>query len=378
MLVALYDELWSGVSVVAAPDVEDAQSMGHAAYALWVFAVPMLLSAVVEAPLAVLSDRVRRARVLRVGLATLSVSLALCAVADRPWILSLGLALAGASSGAACTSAQGELVCASGGRSERAMSRWATLAAAGDVLAPLFVSAVLYAGGTYRVALLAVAGLLAAHAAVPARRRTSSPAAPATIDAPAPGERLRVVLARRRLWALLLGAAVCTLLDELVVALAALRMTRDLGATAVLTTASLTAFSVGALAGAATTDAMVARASARAVLMVSACASAASLALVIAARSPGPALAALFVLGASAAPHYPLLKAAAYDAAPGRPGLVNAAAQAFAGLEVVLPLAAGAVAERHGLGAALASLSVQPVLVVLVSLAVGSAARRES
>jgi DHA1 family inner membrane transport protein len=351
--------------------------MGHAAYALWVFAVPMLLSAVVEAPLAVLSDRVRRTRVLRLGLAALSVSLALCAVADRPWILSLGLALAGASSGAACASAQGELVCASGGRSERAMSRWATLAAAGDVLAPLFVSAVLCVGGTYRVALLAVAGLLAAHAAVPGRRRTSSPAAPATIDAPPPGERLRVALARPRLWALLLGAAVCTLLDEIVVALAALRMARDLGATGILTAAGLTAFSVGSLAGAATTDAMVARASARAVLVVSACASAASLALVIAARSPGPALAALFVLGASAAPHYPLLMAAAYDVVPGRPGLVNAAVKAFTGLEVVLPLAAGCVAERHGLAVALALLSVQPVVVVLVSLAVGSSRERE-
>ena len=156
----------------------------------------------------------------------------------------------------------------------------------------------------------------------------------------------------------------CTLLDEIAVALVALRMTRDLGASEALTAASLTAFSLGSLAGAVATDRIVARASVRTVLGVSALASAASLALVIVARSPLQAIAALFVLGASAAPHYPLLKAAAYDAVPGRPGLVNAAAQVFVGLEVALPLAVGLVAARYGLGAALACLAVETLFVL--------------
>jgi hypothetical protein len=160
----------------------------------------------------------------------------------------------------------------------------------------------------------------------------------------------------------LFAAAMCTLLDEIAVALVALRMTRDLGANEALTAASLTAFSLGSLAGAVATDRM------RAVLGVSALASAASLALVIAARSPLQAVAALFVLGASAAPHYPLLKAAAYDAVPGRPGLVNAAAQVFVVLDVSLPLALGMVAAQSGLGAALACLSAQSLFVLWGSI----------
>jgi fucose permease len=166
----------------------------------------------------------------------------------------------------------------------------------------------------------------------------------------------------------LFAAAMCTLLDEIAVALVALRMTRDLGANEALTAASLTAFSLGSLAGAVATDRMVTRTSVRAVLGVSALASAASLALVIAARSPLQAVAALFVLGASAAPHYPLLKAAAYDAVPGRPGLVNAAAQVFVVLDVSLPLALGMVAAQSGLGAALACLSAQSLFVLWGSI----------
>ena len=44
----MLDELWSGVAVVAAPDVEREQSIGHGAYALVVFALPMLGSALLE------------------------------------------------------------------------------------------------------------------------------------------------------------------------------------------------------------------------------------------------------------------------------------------------------------------------------------------
>jgi MFS family permease len=330
----------------------------------------MLVAALIEAPIAVLSDRVQRALLLRLCLAALSLSLGLSAIADRPWLLSLGLALAGAASGAACASAQGELLSVYAGRSERAMSSWATFAAAGDVLAPLVVSVVLRGGGTYRSALLVVAGIVAAQAfALPRRPIPSRPDPPSASEAPQPNESARSSLARPRLWGFLLGATMCTLLDEIVAAIVALRMARDLGATEVLTAASLTSFSLGSLAGAATTDAIVARTSARAVLLVSACASAASLALVVASRSPLDAILSLFVLGATAAPHYPLLKAAAYDAVPGRPGLVNAAAQVFVGLEVVLPLAVGVVAARYGLGIALASLSVQPAFVLLVGLA---------
>jgi MFS family permease len=178
---------------------------------------------------------------------------------------------------------------------------------------------------------------------------------------------LRAALGRKLLWGLLLGATMCTLLDEVVVALAALRMTRDLGASEVVTAASLSALSLGAVAGAAATELFVARTSARAVLIASACASAVALALVLLSRSPLHAVVALFLLGVSAEPQYPLLKAAAYNTVPGRPGLVNAAAQVFVALEIAVPLAVGVIATQCGLAVALASLALQPLVVLLTA-----------
>lgn len=349
---------------MAAPGVEDAQAVGHAGYALWIFAVPLLIAALIEAPIAFVSDRLRRERLLRVGLVVLAAALALAALAERPWLLSMALAVAGAASGVACSSAQGALVAASNGRADRAMSRWATFAAAGDSLAPLVVGAVLWAGGSYRGALLVVAAAILAQALL---GRPPAAAAPAVAADDEPREPLRAALGRPRLWALLLAGAACTLLDEIVIALAALRMTRDLGASQALTAASLTAASLGELAGAAALDAVLNRLSGRALLVWSAAASAAALGLLVAAPSPWLACGALLLLGVAAAPQYPLLKAAAYDVVPGRPGLVNAAAQLFVVLEIGLPLAIGVLAARAGLAVALAALAAQPVAVLIAA-----------
>ena len=61
--------------MVAASDVERAFGLGHASYTLLVFALPLLLAAPIEAPIALLSDRVERRRVLAAGLGALSGSL---------------------------------------------------------------------------------------------------------------------------------------------------------------------------------------------------------------------------------------------------------------------------------------------------------------
>jgi hypothetical protein len=65
--------------VVAAPEVEQFYSIDHAQYALWTFAVPMLVASLIEAPIALASDRYSRARVLSGALFVLALSLAGCA-----------------------------------------------------------------------------------------------------------------------------------------------------------------------------------------------------------------------------------------------------------------------------------------------------------
>ena len=148
----------------------------------------------------------------------------------------------------------------------------------------------------------------------------------------------------------------------------ALRLTRDLAASASVTSAALVLASLGSLVGAAVIERWVPRVSVARVLVASALGATLGLAALLAARSAESACLALFVLGACAAPHFALLSAAAYDAAPGRPGLVNAASQAFVVLEIALPLIVGTIAARHGLTMALGALVLQPAIVLCAAL----------
>jgi MFS family permease len=326
----------------------------------------MLLAACIEAPLALLSDRLSRQRVLAFAQFGLSAALALCALARQPWLLSLGLGLAGAASGVACASAQGELISLHHGRSEQAMTRWVAFGAVGDILAPLASAVVSACGMTYRAAFGVLALLMACVALRGVRARAATPELAAAED-PEPREPLLVAARHPRLWLCLLCAAACTLLDEIVAGMAALRLERDLGASAAATAACLGALSVSSLCGALVTERLLEKLEAKWLLLASAAGSSAALTLMVLARDAAQMLPALSLLGFSAATQYPLAKAAAYDVVPGRPGLVNAAAQVFVVLEVGLPLAVGAIASRYGLEFALASLAVQPAFMVVLA-----------
>jgi hypothetical protein len=72
------------------------------------------------------------------------------------------------------------------------------------------------------------------------------------------------------------------------------------------------------------------------------------------------------------------VKGTAYELAPGQPGLVNAIAQLYVAIEVVLPLAAGAIAERFGLAVGLASLSFEPIVVIAIAVVTGCKRARAS
>jgi fucose permease len=312
----------------------------------------------------------------------LAAALALCALPGPIWLLSLGLALAGAASGVACGSAQAELVAARPGGAARAMSRWIAFANAGDLLCPLVVAAALHYGGSYRAALAAAALLGAAHALslLCARAPSSAAREPAEDDGTPPlplREALRQAVRQQRLWGLLLAAACCCLLDELVVALAALRLHAELGWSGAQIAVAMTGMSLGGLLGALIAERAVVRGDPRSVLALSALASLAALGLLVVTTSGWIAALALVLVGISAAPHYPLVKAAAYEVLPGRPGLVNALSLLLVPFEVAIPVLLGVIAERHGVGAALAALSLQPLVVLTAALRSSSRKDRE-
>jgi MFS family permease len=360
------DELWSGVAVVAAPSVEREHQLGHRGYTLVVFAAPMLVSAAIEAVVVPFSDRMSRRRFAAGALLVLAASLIACAIAQSPWLFSVGLAVAGAASGAACSTAQAQLLVVYDGAAERAMMRWTLFAAIGDVLAPLGVATVLAIGWSFRVALVAIALVCLIQALAVARDRRGVAPPPADDEAAANPPRTRI-LSRPWLWGWLFGTAICTLLDEVVAALTSLRIRQDLGGTEAVASAALTTLSLGSVLGAFATDRVLERISPRRLMMGSAVVAGASLAVVAWSHSTVVMALALIALGASAALHYPLAKARAYTAARESPGIVNAMAQVFVVLDIGAPIAAGALADGYGLSIALASLLLQPIVILTLA-----------
>jgi len=387
------------VAVVAAPDIEREQALGHGAYALFIFALPFLGSALLEAAAALIAERCSRRRLVGWGLMACGAALALCALSANGVLLALGLTLAGAASGLACTAGQIELVARHPGGRERAMTRWVLCGGIGDVLTPVFVALVLHLGGSYRAAFAATALWTLLHAlsvlrTKPAHANDAASTPPARDAAPASDsepyveasepaedaedaedaaaapllEALRASLSNGRLWLALVGCNLCLFLDEVVVAFAALHAETALGASPSAAVACVGGGAIGSVLGAAYTDRLLSRVAPDRLLSGSACAALAALLAVLLAPDPLWLGLALLVLGAAAAPHYALLKAKAYAAVPGRPGLVNALSQVFVTIEIGAPLLLGALADRYGLTLALACLAIQPLGVLLVLL----------
>lgn len=356
--------------MTGAPAVEHDLGLSHARYLLLAFALPLVVAAVLEGAIALVSDRTDRRRLLLAGQAVLAASLLLLAWVRSAWGLTLGLAVAGTSSGVASGAAQALLLSADGRGADRAMLRWTLFAAVGDVLTPIVTGGAIALGYSYRGAMLAIAGIVLVQCFALARtERRATPAETECADADAADEPLAAALVRAmrrpRLWAWLLAAASCTLLDELVVALAVLRMRAEQGVSESWAAAAAVTFAAGSIAGSALVDRVVGRLGARAVLVGS---SVACLAALPAAALPASAFvtgAALFALGLVCAPHNALSQARAYGELPGRPGTVQALSQVFVVCDVAAPLALGWVADHLGLRAAIASLALQPLVVGL-------------
>lgn len=340
------------------------------------FVGPLLAAAVLEAGIALLSDAWSRRRVVLAGQAALALSLAFTASSKSAWGLTVGLALAGATSGIACSAAQAMVVATDPRGPDGAMARWGLLGAVGDVLAPLVTAAGMALEGSYRGAMAAVAVLVSLQClgivGDSAGRDAGRQADVAARDPAPPAEAARHALRRAvrlpRLWGWLAAAAVCTLLDELVVAVAALRLEREQGLTAALAAAAAVTFSAGAVLGSTLTDRAVGKHPPRRILLVSSALCVLALGVLVSAQSAAASCAALFLVGVSCAPHHPLALARAYDALPRNPGTVQALAQVFVLVDIAAPLGLGVMADRFGLSAALACLLLQPAAIVACAL----------
>lgn len=342
--------------------------MDHEGYAVWVFVLPLLLASLIEAAVSLVSHVVPRPRVVRSALGVLCLSLLVCALATKPWQLALGLSVAGAASGAASGAAEALLVARHADQLDRIMARWMVAGGVGDVLAPILVASSVAFGASYRVVFIVVFGLIGIQAWAKFDTREE-------VRANEEDDEPRVSIAtlvqdslrNRALWLWLSGAALCTLLDELVAALAALRLRNELGATDAQASASLIGYSCGVVVGALLTERLVSQVGYRRLLMASALACTVALCSATMATNLAWMSVSLALLGLTAAAHYPLLLARAYEAAPGHAAMVGAMAEVFVVLDLILPWGLGELADAHGLQWALFCLLAQPVGVFLLA-----------
>lgn len=360
------DELASGVPAAGASGLATDLDLGRG---LFLFAallsVPMAIGLLLEPLIHAWSDRVDRRPLLLGALAGASLSLALASVSVGPLTLVGALGAWSLCTGVACGVAQAGLV-ASASNPSRAMTRWALATSVGDLAAPLVVGTLAAVGLGWRAALAVAAGgclfVLVATARAPL-----SEATPDGDDHTSTIEALWGALRTPRLLAWLAAIASCTLLDEIVLMLAALRAGGEPWATSLQLGALVVGDGVGLLAA----EQALRRWSPRRVLIFSAAATAAGLGGWLVAPTVATGAAALFVVGASAALHWPLAKAAAFASLPGRPGLVNALDTLASAFDLVAPLGVGLIASRFGVDAAIAALVLQPLCVGGVAAIVG-------
>jgi MFS family permease len=162
----------------------------------------------------------------------------------------------------------------------------------------------------------------------------------------------------------LLCTALCSLMDEPLVALCALWMKRRFSDDSAVTLAVL-ALMLGGLSGLVALHRAADRVAPARILLLACAGSALALVLWLGAASLPTAIAATFVLGACSATHYPLAQAAAYRCAPSSSGSVAALAQFFGPVDLLIPLALGVIADRYGLAWALLGLLIQPLALAL-------------
>jgi hypothetical protein len=351
------DELASGVAPASAPDLSAAIGLSSGTTA-GVIVTAFYGLAWIETPLLAWSERVPIRWFSAASLAVLGLSTMLAAFAHGPIAMALCLALYGPAAGCALAVSEGVLVEASES-GERALARLTIAAALGDLAVPLVLFALDRAGLGWRAAFV-IAGSVAlvlavAHASSPSldRASTGDDEGDASIR-----EALRTAFGRPALLGWSLACVLVGLLDEVLVAFAAVHLA-PLGAE--LRAFALAAWTIGGLAGLWAVERWIDRVRPMRLLLVTCAVSAIGLASLALTHDPAIACGSLALVGAATSTFHPLVKARAYAALPGRPALVNATLAALVPLDALAPLVLGAIATGLGSSAALLALLVAPI-----------------
>jgi FSR family fosmidomycin resistance protein-like MFS transporter len=380
LAVELADELVDGAKGAALPLIRHDLGLSYGQIGL-LASVPLLVGSALELPLGLFAGAGRRRRRAVLGGGIIFILSLLAVAGARSFIVLLvAFTVFYPASGAFVSLTQAELMEAWPDRQAQIMARWDLAGSAGAVAGPLLLTAVLAAGGGWRVAYLMLAALaLAAWLGTcgfePHPVRVAGTAGPAADRDPEPGvawmTRAREVLAALRDWSAVRWALLTVVADLLVDVLTgflALYLV-DVAHLRPAVAALAIAIRLGAgLAGDAALVLVLDRVADVTVLRVSAIAAALLYPGFLLVPGPAAKVIILAVLSAATAPWYPLLQARLYGSLPGRSPVAVTLSSAAGLVGGLGPLAVGLSAEAFGLSWALAVLVVVPVAVLAGSL----------
>jgi MFS transporter, FSR family, fosmidomycin resistance protein len=329
----------------------------------------VLVGSALELPLGLLAGDGRRRRAAVLGGGIMFVLSLLAVAGARSFLVLLAaFTVFFPASGAFVSLTQAELMDAWPDRQAQVMARWDLAGSTGAVAGPLLLTAVLAAGGGWRVAYLALAALAAVAWLGTCLRE------PHPVRAAAPGSdgepwrtRVRAVLAALRDWSTVRWAVVAVVADLLVDVLTgflALYLV-DVAHLAPPIAALAIAIRLGSgLAGDAALVFVLERVGDVTVLRASAVVATLGYPGFLLAPGPAAKLVILAVLSAATASWYPILQARLYGSLPGRSSVAVTLSSAAALAGGLGPLGVGLIAEGFGLSRALAVLVAVPAVVL--------------
>jgi MFS family permease len=327
------------------------------------------LALVVEAPLLAWSERVPVRWFSAGALLGISVTMFAAALANEPVMMLIALALYGPASGCALASSEAALVEQHPEARERVMTRLSIAGALGDLAVPALAIALAAAGLGWRHA-FGLGALLALALAVSHASTRELDRLPISTDdeddegePPKLRETVRTALAARGLLGWSIGAAMTSMLDELLVAFATVHLAADVQAGPELRAIAIGAWMIGGLLGLAVLERLLARVDALRLTMAACALAAAGLVVLAMADEAWIAIGALFVIGASGSTLHPIAKARAYAALPGRPAIVNALGSALSLYDLGCAAAIALIADVLGPSAAMIAMVASPLVI---------------
>ena len=368
----MFDELASGVSTVAAPDIEQAFATSHAMLAALLFVGPGIVALCIEPIIFLYADRYPRAWFIRGGLTALAVATSCAGLAPGPVALSCAISVCWIATGAAASLAQATLIDHAPEQRARTMARWTLLGLVGDICTPVLLAGLSAIGLGWRAGYVIVGMLLGVWALVtwlvpiPHTAGSEDESAEPKLGIFAA---LREALRDRVLMLWLFGLALCDLLDEILVVFATLHVKGVLGGDPFAQSAVVaTSMGSGAI-GLVALDRLLAKHGERTLLVWFGSACACAFAAWICAPNVWSSIVLMVPVGATATPLYPLVAAQAFARRPESSGAVLAASHLFTPLGLALPFAIGVIADHAGTYVALAVLIVQPIGLVVLAIA---------